>query len=198
MIPKAFSVKLAEFIGIMLGDGHISPTQIMVSIGFRDEKYLEHVSSLMKELFGVNPKYIERTDKNVYVIYLGSVPLVKFFKNMGLVSNKVQQQVDVPNWILSDSKYSKAFLRGFFDTDGSIYKLRFGVQMAFSNRSIPLLKSTRKILLDSNYHPSKISSWKVYLTRKLDLCRYVKEIGFGNKKHFKKAQKFGILKTING
>jgi intein/homing endonuclease len=107
--------------------------------------------------------------------------------------NKVEDQVGVPEWIFEKESYQKSFLRGFFDTDGSIYKLKFGLQIAFCNKSIPLLDSTKKILLGLGYHPSKISAYKIYLTRKPDLYRYIREIGFGNKKHLGRAQKFGII-----
>lgn len=193
LIPSVLSSRLAEFIGIMLGDGHLSHTQICISISREETKYLKYVSSLIKGLFNITPKYIDRVEENTYDIYVGSVELVKFLKKMGLVSNKVQQQVDIPRWIFSKPKYSVSFLRGFFDTDGSIYSLKFGTQMKFCNRSMPLLQSTRKILLDLKYHPSKISGCNLYLTRKYDLVRYAKEIGFGNKKHFERSKRFDII-----
>lgn len=193
MIPERLSSELAEFIGIMLGDGHISETQACISIRRQEKEYLEYIRSFIKNLFKINLKYIECPTKNTYEIYIGSVDLVRFLKNMGLVSNKVQKQVDVPGWIFLAPEYAMSFTRGFFDTDGSIYKLRFGVQMAFRNESIPLLQSTRKILLDLGYHPSNTSSGRVYLTRKPDLYRYLAEIGFGNKKHSKRARNFDIF-----
>lgn len=65
--------------------------------------------------------------------------------------------------------------------------------MGFCNHSIPLLESTRKILLDLEYYSSKVSSYKIYLTRKPDLYKYIQEIGFSNPKHFKRTKKFGIV-----
>lgn len=65
------------------------------------------------------------------------------------------------------------------------------MQMAYCNKSIPLLRSTRKMLLDLGYFPSKVSNNKnVYLTKQSDLWRYSKEIGFSNKKHEKRFLKF--------
>ncbi len=191
-IPSSFSKELAEFVGIMLGDGHISPTQARISIGMGEPEYVRYICNLIKRIFAVKPKCFERLESNVYIVYVGSVDLVKFLLNMGLATNKVKQQVNIPRWIFSSREYNQGFLRGFFDTDGSIYKLRFGTQMSFCNHSIPLLQSTRNILTDMNYHPSRISSWKIYLTRKLDLYRYAEDISFGNKKHFRKAKEFGI------
>lgn len=77
----------------------------------------------------------------------------------------------------------KSFLRGFFDTDGSVYKLKFGVQMSFCNRSLPILKSLQLMLKKLEYNPSDISLYNMYLTRRGDIERFFKEIKPANPKH---------------
>lgn len=193
VVPIKLSRKLAEFVGILLGDGHIAPTQVIVTLNQAERNYLGYISNLMQELFGVTPHYYKRKQKRAYDLYIGSVDLVRFFKKMGLVSNKVRFQASIPEWILTNREYMKNFIRGFFDTDGSIYKLKFGVQMNFCNRSFPLLNSARIMLLELGYHPSKISSYKIYLTKKPELIRYMREVGFSNTKHFERAKQFGIV-----
>jgi DNA-binding transcriptional regulator WhiA len=126
-------------------------------------------------------------------IRLGSTEIVRYFLKMGLVHNKTDSQVDMPKWINSRKDYQSAFLRGLFDTDGSIYKLKFGVQICYKNASIPLLESTRKILLCLNYKPSQISYRSLYLTRKEDLRRFFKEIRPANQKHISRARLFKLI-----
>lgn len=193
VIPKDLSPQLAEFIGILLGDGHLSKYQVWITVADIDKDYLFYILGLAKKLFKAEPNYFHRSKYPVNDIFIGSAALVNYFQDMGLVFNKVQQQVDVPKWIWSNSDYKKAFLKGFFDTDGSVYKLRFDVQMAFCNRSLFLLNSTRRMLMDLDFHPSKISCYNIYLTRKIDLRRYALEVGFSNLKHYRRALKFGIL-----
>jgi intein/homing endonuclease len=190
-----FSDQLAEFVGIMLGDGHISSGQIRISLNsITDKKYSLYIETLLKSLFKVSPGFSRRKNQQALDLFISSVDLIDYLKGKGLfVTNKVKYQVDVPSWIFTKDSYKKSFLKGFFDTDGSIYLLRFGVQMGFSNKSNPLLHSTRKILLDLEYHPSNISSNKVYITRKPDLYRYANEIGFGNPNHAERSKKFGII-----
>ena len=189
------SNRFAEFVGIMLGDGHISSGQIWVYINnTTDKDYIPYVADLLKDLFNTRIGFSYRNERKMVNLYVSSVKLINYLHKKGLsVSNKVRQQVGVPSWILDKDSYKKSFIRGFFDTDGSIYRIRFGVQMCFCNRSLPLLHSTRKILLDLGYHPSRISTYNVYLTRQPDLRRYVKEIAFGNPKHCERARKFGII-----
>lgn len=191
-IPS-FSRNLAEFIGVMLGDGHISNTQIWISSGENEKEYHRYLINLAESLFSVRMKSIKRTHKAAIALYMGSVEIVQFLLRMGLVHNKVREQVQIPPWIMKKHEYAKGFLRGFFDTDGSVYKLRFGVQMGFCNRSLPLLFGTKSLLDSLGYSPSEMSSYRIYLTRKADLMRYASDIGFGNLKHLAKARKFGII-----
>ena len=164
VIPQYYSKELAEFFGIMLGDGHISHFQVIVNLGSKEDMYVVYVVELIRKIFRVRPKVCIR--KNNYKdVYLGSVDLTKWLLEQGLVNNKVLSQVDIPKWIFSDKEFIQRFIRGFFDTDGSIYKLRYGVQISFTNFSRPLLRSLQKLLLELKYKPSGISSNKIYITR---------------------------------
>ena len=192
-IPTRYSKELAEFTGILMGDGHLSSTQVWVSSGSDETQYQRYIRHLSKKLFNVFPRRISRKNRNAIDLYIGSTALVRFFLDMGLVSNKVKEQVKPPWWIWDNTTYIKNFLRGIIDTDGSIYKLRFGTQINFCNRSSPLLHAAREMLIQLGFHPSQPSHYKIYLTRRDDLRRYMQEIGFSNPKHFQKAKKFGTV-----
>lgn len=152
VIPKKYSKELAEFIGIMLGDGKISHFQVLVTLGNKELNYANHVCDLMEQLFLVRPKIATRAT-GYHDVYIGSVLLTKWLMTQGLVTNKVKYQVDVPKWIFSKKVYMKMCLRGFFDTDGSVYKLRHGIQLSFTNYSVPLLLSLQSMLLRLQYNP---------------------------------------------
>lgn len=185
-IPKYYSNDLAEFIGIMLGDGYISYFQVVVTLGNKEDKYVKYVAELVNRVFKTKSKV---TIKNgIYkTVYVGSTELVKWLEKMGLVQNKVNSQVDVPNWIWKKDGYMKNALRGLIDTDGSIYKLKFGIQISFCNNSQPLLSSARSMLIKLGFHPSQICNYKqFYLTRQQDLRKFFREIGFNNSKHYER------------
>jgi len=184
-IPE-YSADLAEFIGIMLGDGHLTPTQVTITLGKKDE-YVDHVTHLIRRIFGITPRVIVSSKRDT-VVYFGSAKIVRWLLEMGLAFNKVKAQVDIPRWVFSKKEYIVRTLRGLYDTDGSIYRLRFGVQLSITNRSIPLLRSTRNMLCEFKYSPSRLSKGRIYLTRVEDLTRFYKEIGFGNRKHIRRYQ----------
>lgn len=187
-IPK-YSIDLAEFFGIMLGDGKLSPTQILVTLGNKEKDYVFYVQNKFKSIFGAYAKISIR--KTGYRdVYLGSVEISRWLKKEGLVYNKVKSQVDVPNWIFTKKSYCRAFVRGFFDTDGSVYKLKYGNQISLTNNSLPLLKSLQKMLFKLQYKPSSISSCKIYMTKKEDISRFFREIKPQNAKHLKRFNVF--------
>lgn len=184
-LPTAYSEKLAEFFGAMLGDGHVSRFQTLVTLGTKELEYVTYVAQLMTELFNTPTTISERAD-GYRDVYIGSVRLTAWLKANGLVSNKVASQVDAPPWIFESTEFMRSFLRGFFDTDGSIYKLRFGRQISLTNKSLPLLRSLQCMLVKLGYRPSAISSWKIYLTRRNDIDRFFSEIRPANTKHLRR------------
>jgi len=188
-IPYIRTRKLSEFFGIMLGDGCLTKTQVTVTLGNKETEYVDYVSKLITELFNIRPKVI-KTKKGHYVVYFGSTKVVNWLLENGLVFNKVRQQVKPPSWIFEKRFRIEGFLKGIFDTDGSIYKLRFGVQIAFTNRSLPLLGAILRSLHILNYHPSKISMFRVYVTKRKYVLKFIKKIGFSNPKHRQRALKF--------
>jgi len=187
IVPKKYSKNLAEVIGILLGDGSLSHFQVVVTLGNKEFSYAKHVQDLMNKVFKANAK-IGKRETGYHDVYFGSVDISLWLQEQGLVFNKVKGQVDIPKWIFSDKEYMKMCLRGFFDTDGSVYKIRYGVQISFTNFSLPLLESLQCMLLRLQYSPSCISSHKVYLTRKEDVQRFFREIHPKNKKHIKRFE----------
>lgn len=188
-IPKKNSAELAEFFGIMLGDGNLSHFQTAVTLGNKEAYYAKYVAELMEDIFRVSARICIRK-KGYRDVYIGSVEITNWLLKEGLVFNKVKAQVDVPKWIFSKPIYMKRFLRGFFDTDGSVYKLKYGIQLSFTNRSKPLLVSLQKALFALGYKASLESVYKIYLTRRKDLENFFKEIRPQNPKHLKRYKLF--------
>ena len=188
-IPRTYTPELAEFFGIMLGDGKLSKYQVVVNLGSKEMEYAKQVVDLIKTVFGAIPKIAIR--KTGYKdVYLGSVDLTAWLRKEGLVYNKVLAQVDVPKWIFRKPEFMKGFIRGFFDTDGSIYKLRWGTQISFTNKSLPLLKSIHNMLIYLKYTPSKVSGYKVYITKKVEVQRFFDELRPRNIKHQNRFREF--------
>ncbi len=189
LIPREKTADLAEFIGIMLGDGHISHFQIVISLGSKERDYASHVIKIFHKVFGIRPKIAVR-ETGYLDVYFGSVDLVNWLLRDGLVFNKVKSQVCVPAWVMSRKNFMQRFIKGFFDTDGSIYGLKYGRQIAFRNESVPILQALQVMLRKLEYKPSAISSGKIYLTRKEDIQKFFREIFPANPRHTQRFRSF--------
>lgn len=188
VIPDEYSEELAEFIGIMLGDGSLTHFQVIVTLGNKELVYAQYVQKLMQKVFKVRAKICTRAT-GYRDVYIGSVVVSAYLLNMGFSHNKTKSQVDVPEWIMLKPEYMRACIRGFFDTDGSMYKLKFGNQISLCNSSRPLLQSLQSMLLRLEYKPSSISLNNVYLTRRQDLKRFLQKIGSNHPKKLMRLKK---------
>ncbi|MDD3531336.1 MAG: LAGLIDADG family homing endonuclease [Candidatus Pacebacteria bacterium] len=192
--PKR-NVELAEFIGIMLGDGGISTYQIVVTLHHTDDlEYASHVINLMKKLFKVNPKIYHFPKKSVNNIVVSRRELVKYLHELGLpIGNKIKHRIDIPEWIKKDPKLSIACLRGLVDTDGCIFTHRYKVKgtwyvykkLSFTSASNPLRHSVHTLLQEFGFH-SRIADTDVRLDRIEDMKQYFSAIGSHNPKHLRR------------
>ncbi len=122
-IPK-YSKDLAEFFGIMMGDGGINNIwQANITVNFiSDFKYSQYISILCKKLFRVEPAIRKRKNSNALVISLASISIVDFLVSNGLPrGNKLKNGLHIPKWILDKPSYRKACVRGLIDTDGCMF-----------------------------------------------------------------------------
>ncbi len=191
------SAELAEFIGIMLGDGGVSKYQVVVTLHHTDDsEYASYVVSLITKLFKLAPSIYHFPEKSVNNIVVSRKGMVEYVHALGLpIGNKVKQQFDIPEWITSDRNYSIACLRGLVDTDGCVFTHKYRVKgawyaykkLSFTSASEPLRQSVYGLLQKLEFHP-RIAGEDVRLDRVEDMKRYFKLIGSHNPKHLRRYE----------
>lgn len=192
-LPHGYSEDLAEFMGIMLGDGGMTRLQCNITLNSQaDKDYISFVSDLAYRLFSEKPKMFKKKDCNAIALYYHGVLLINYLCALGLkVGNKVRQQVDAPNWIKKSSLYRTACLRGLMDTDGGVFIHRYTVngkkyqykKICFSNRSMPLLIFVMETLTALGFNPKlidKVENKKVWLYNESEVDRYLSIVGSNN------------------
>ena len=126
--------KLAELVGIILGDGNIhhcitdktnSYVLRIVGDSNKDKEYLiNYVKPLVDSLFDVESKVYKHNKFNALYINVCSRLIVEFLCSIGMkAGNKIKNKLTIPDWIKSNSDLLKACIRGLMDTDGSVYEL---------------------------------------------------------------------------
>lgn len=188
------SKELAEFVGVVLGDGGISNYQVTVTLHAVDDKeYGIFVASLVKTLFNVPVgMYKSKTDTSI-TYYISRVKLVDFcIKSLGLVKgNKVKHQVDIPVWIKNNKEFLTACVRGLIDTDGSVFVHKYKVdgkiykytKMTFTNNSEPLRVSVFEGLQRLEIPARLDNRNNVWIDSRDGVEKYFSIIGSHNPKH---------------
>lgn len=192
--PKK-SHALAEFIGIMMGDGTVSTYHIGITLNATDDaEYVIFVTKLIKKLFEVHPKIYKRKGKNAVVITVARKLLVGYLHSLGLpIGNKIKQGLDIPTWILNNPEYARACLRGLMDTDGSVFTHTYRSKgeiyrykkLSFTSASPALLESVQKILTQNNIQ-ANISKTNLRIGTRASVERYFSCISSHNTKHLKR------------
>lgn len=191
----------AEFICIMLGDGSLYNDGYHVTINLNridEPRYVNYVKSkILDKVFWKNVfklrnckgwpikkkgVYFESTKKSIhnYICQLGK-GLIK----TGLVpGDKVNNQVDVPEWVYYTKHQIRRGLKGLFDTDGDISIVGSGnFRIGFTNASKPLVCDFLKMceLLGIKSNKVKLvedkresGSWKFQLYNTNDIRKFLK------------------------
>lgn len=193
VVPE-YSAALAEFFGIMIGDGGINnPWQANVTLNSEaDASYILFVIALMHSLFGVTPRVMHRKTRKATVVSLASTSVVDFLVEKGLPrGNKLAQGLRIPDWILTRKTYKMACVRGLMDTDGCLVLHRHRIAgkdyknlyLSFSSASLALLEQVTLILLDLELTPYLANSKReINLYRLEDVEKYLRVVGTSNER----------------
>jgi len=134
-IPLTLTKELAEFIGIIIGDGHLEfyagyektgrkyvEYQIRIAGNKKEKDYLDYIRNLFYSLFNTNLKYMDDKRSNAFILRKNSKGILQFLNKIcGIPFNKKVDIVRIPEVIKkSDINIRRAFLRGLADTDYSI------------------------------------------------------------------------------
>lgn len=186
------SIKLAELMGIIAGDGGIgNKWQLTISLNSeKDKDYVTYVKVLIESLFGIIIAQRKRPHQNTTVLSASSTSLVNFLISKGVPKgNKIMSGIDIPMWIRKNKNYLKYFIRGLFDTDGCLYihnhfvkKKHFSnIGFCFTSYAEKLLNSFANTLKDFHINPHIADNGKrVYLYSEKDVIKYLDVFGSSN------------------
>lgn|SRR3989344_2090723 len=194
VLPKP-SIKLAEFTGIMLGDGGINNAwQANITVNaVSDANYAIYISNLCLDLFRTLPAIHKRKTRQALVISLASTSVVDFLVNNGLPrGNKLKQGLKIPEWILvGQDTYRKACVRGLMDTDGCLFvhnhkvkdKIYRNIGLSFTSYSPELIFQVAEIFGEFGIMPHISKRGKeIYLYRADDVAKYLQVFGSSNER----------------
>ncbi|MFA5141712.1 MAG: LAGLIDADG family homing endonuclease [Candidatus Woesearchaeota archaeon] len=197
-----FNERLAEFVGIMLGDGYISypkTPRIKISLdSIVDKDYLSYVHTLLEEIFGCNIILENRKTENTSNLFIFNRDVIRSIINeIGLIPSPKWDRAIIPTWIFQ-KHFEKQVLRGYFDTDGCVVRTNNNgtlyprLEMKISPS--PMQKQFIKILSDLGFRFKAYNIGKgkvrIQINGKEELRKWCSLVGFSNAKHASKANFF--------
>lgn len=204
-IPPMENPKLAEFLGMLLGDGYVSKYFVELCGDARfDRHYLtQYVPELVLDLFGINGTL--RTQGNTLRLRYYSKKMSEWIvETFGLTYGKKIYSVSrIPRAFFVDANKLSACVRGCIDTDGGIYKFHNRAGIAFFNENKMLLEDVASGLEQLGFSPYFTKGNEVWLLKKRDVLLYLSRIGTSNLKNvirvleWKRSGKFPILAEVS-
>lgn len=199
------SAKLAELVGIMLGDGsiHVNETygayQMRIASNAKTEKeyLLGFVKPLFEGLLGIRARVMLKPGMGARYLCIDSREAAFFLRECGVSFGNRKKLRGLPLWIKQRDDFLAACLRGLFDTDGSVFRMAknrpLTVRIAFKNANLRLLQDVRLALVRLGFNPSKIILRQVFLTSRADTSLFMKKIGFNN---YKNQNRYEIFSPV--
>jgi len=172
--PETLSSKLAEEIGIHIGDGSVvvRPAQghydYYVCLSNEQYSYAKHVSKLFYDLYGLRPMWKEYDNgENSLMLVFCSKLLIMWKLKLGLPSG-VKGNISIPVFIVN-SEFLLDCIRGIFDTDFSItFKRKYKNKthsypvMHLCSKSKKLIQQLSNILNNLGFNNSTTFDYKSY------------------------------------
>jgi hypothetical protein len=140
--------KLAELIGIHLGDGTLTKYFLKISQDPRyDLLYVSYIKTLVEDLFEVLPAIRQEKGRNLIYIQLFSKTACEYLHNEWNLpyGDKIRGKVAIPDVIMKNRNMAIACLRGLIDTDGSISKDGNSISIRFSSYNKTLVDQVERI-----------------------------------------------------
>ena len=165
-VPEEITPELAEFIGIVLGDGSISIGKYQICITLNsvlEEKYMQIVKKYFTALFGKEPSICYSKNTKSVRCFIYSKDVYNFLtEKLGLPNgNRTYKENNIiPSVFFKDNLLLKRVIRGIFDTEGGFYQHnKTSPRIYIYNKSEALLDSIYLALIQLGYKAIKKKRW---------------------------------------
>ncbi len=200
---------LAEFLGVLFGDGHVGEYQTTITLNLEtDHAYALFLIESIKNNFHLSSSLRKRARKHAEDICISSVLFSRKMVGSGMVSgNKLKNGLHIPEWIFASHRYTRAFLRGLFDTDGSVYIERKKIKgktyryvgIIITSSSEDFREDIVQAFRNLGFAPTCRKTQKsVFLRREKDIERYFSFVSTHNPKHRVRYEMFQREKCESG
>lgn len=182
---------LAEILGILNGDGHVSNFKYEVCIvgDIKEKEYSNYLKKLFEKVFATN--FTIYNGDSYFKLRIYSKDISNFLtKKYDLPKGNKLGKLKIPKQILISNNLLKCYIRGLYDTDGSFYfRRKKEPVIQITNADPSFLKEIRDALISLNFRTAKGIN-RVFIYPKEDIKKFFKIVKPANSKHLKKYQNY--------
>jgi hypothetical protein len=197
--------KLAELVGILLGDGSLSLHEDRHTLNNRlkipfnaieDLEYIAYVKQMISKVFGVYPILKYRKKENTADPYLFKKEIIVFLTtDVGLMLSPKWGRAVIPDMFL-ENNLDLCVLRGYFDTDGCVVISdnngtrypRLEMKICPSPMQTQFIAILKKHGFHFGVYGCGNGEVRVQLNGRKQLGKWAKEVGFSNPRNSIKAK----------
>lgn len=211
-LPTKLSPTLAYFVGLIAGDGSLSRKEEIDSstaIRFSNNDLKQEYIDIVRKLFEKEVEITPPSKKRAQDFRFGNRAIFELLKGLGVQKSK---KLFIPREIICNKELTIAYLRGLFDTDGSVYDRkshRSGtrgqielttiykefaeqIQNTLFRLGIPAYITERKskttVKRNGNLIKSK-KQYRIYITQNAAIDRFAELVGFSVQRKKEKLKK---------
>ncbi|MBU3913840.1 MAG: Flp pilus assembly complex ATPase component TadA [Nanoarchaeota archaeon] len=131
--PKILTRELAEFIGYLIGDGHISETGVTF---FNSNDEIRRRYKKLIEMFGL--KYREYKTRTTRAVQISCRDFARVINQVfGVPFGRKSDKIVIPELILKADNYTlSGFLRAYFDCDGYVSKKNRLIEISTASKEM--------------------------------------------------------------
>ncbi|OHA92851.1 MAG: hypothetical protein A3G47_02705 [Candidatus Zambryskibacteria bacterium RIFCSPLOWO2_12_FULL_39_45] len=174
---------LAELMGVVLGDGHISKfprsEELTIFSNSSNKGFIKRCSKLVEKFFNKVP-YVAKTSWSNCVrirIYQKHIS-----QRLGVpFSPRKNKKISVPRWILSNKGYVARYLRGLYEAEGSfcVHLPTSTYKFMFSNKNTSMLGNVFRLMKVLGFHPHWTkANYNIQISRKAEVYQAIKLLQF--------------------
>ena len=199
--------QMAELCGIISGDGNIWSNgrkyEITITGRPKNSQYLDKVARYISQ--NIKPQIYYRIRGRGLRLSIYSKEFFRFLvTEVGMGRGKEKNKDGIPTCILEKREYCIAFVRGLFDTDGSVFaSMKRGASdyptIEITNGNLNLLLDIRRILdregIRTTFRSSNTDTYKIAVHGKEMLIKWRSIVGSSNPEKLSRME--SIIKTFS-
>jgi|GEM_PF-4427310 len=152
---KNMTPELAYILGVMFGDGYCSGV-CQIKLGVIDKDFRDNFSQVINRWLGISPKLHEyrRRGRLYYEAHFNSIDVRDFIYEF-LRKKKIPEEITKSR----NEKIKRMFIRGFFDSEGSVIMNKLRIVKA-CNKNTDVLESIKGMLISMGFDSQHIGEYR--------------------------------------